>query len=101
MAYNSRSHTLPINMYFHCSASRVRLATLEMSILLLKQLVYRPASSQTVNTSQVDTQDATDSTEDSVPRSYLQDQHLAAIEAAYEEASLLLRNFYKVWEKVT
>ena len=47
-----------------------------MSILLLKQLVYRRGNS------------------------YLQDRHLAAIEGAREESTLLLRNFYKVWEKV-
>lgn len=31
---------------------------------------------------------------------FLQDRHVAAIEGAREEATLLLRNFYKVWEKV-
>ena len=59
------------------SGSKVRLATLEMSILLLKQLVY-----------------------DEKTRCYLQDRHLACLEGAREEATLLLRNFYKVWEKV-
>lgn len=57
-------------------ASKVRLATLEMSVLLLKQLVYRDV------------------------QCFLQDRHLAAIEGAREESTLLLRNFYKVWEKV-
>ena len=52
------------------------MATLEMSTLLLKQLVY------------VDT------------HCFLQDRHLAAVEGAREESTLLLRNFYKVWEKV-
>lgn len=47
-----------------------------MSVLLLKQLVYRDV------------------------HCFLQDRHLAAIEGAREESTLLLRNFYKVWEKV-
>ncbi len=66
------------NLYYHFSlpASRVRLATLEMSILLLKQLVYHSM------------------------QCFLQDRHLAACEGAREESTLLLRNFYKVWEKV-
>ncbi|XP_076312191.1 C-type lectin domain containing ema isoform X3 [Tachypleus tridentatus] len=51
--------------------SRIRLATLEMSILLLKQLVLKDGNS------------------------FLQDRHLAAIEQAREESTLLLRNFYK------
>ncbi|XP_064631052.1 protein CLEC16A-like isoform X3 [Lineus longissimus] len=51
--------------------SRVRLATLEMSILLLKQLVYRKG------------------------KNFLQDRHLACIEGAKEESVLLLRVFYK------
>ena len=33
-------------------------------------------------------------------RCYLLDRHLAAVEGAKEEATLQLRNFYKVWEKV-
>ena len=45
-------------------------------MLLLKQLVYRDV------------------------QCFLQDRHLAAIEGAREESTLLLRNFYKVWEKV-
>ncbi|CAH1795101.1 unnamed protein product [Owenia fusiformis] len=53
------------------NGSKVRLATLEMSLLLVKQLVLA--------------QD----------RCYLQDRHLACIEGAREEAMLLLRNFYK------
>lgn len=57
-------------------ASKIRLATLEMTILLLRQLVYREM------------------------QCYLQDRHLAAVEGAREESTLLLRNFYKVWEKV-
>ncbi|XP_022248411.1 protein CLEC16A-like isoform X2 [Limulus polyphemus] len=51
--------------------SRIRLATLEMSILLVKQLVLKDGYS------------------------FLQDRHLAAIEQAREESTLLLRNFYK------
>ena len=62
--------------FLYISASKVRLATLEMSVLLLKQLVYRDV------------------------QCFLQDRHLAAIEGAREESTLLLRNFYKVWEKV-
>ncbi len=58
--------------------STVRLATMEMGIVLLKQLVYQ----------------------DNNDTSYLQDRHLAAIEGAREEGALLLRNYYKVWEKV-
>ena len=59
------------------SGSRVRLATLEMSSLLLNHLVSTKSTT-----------------------CYLQDRHLAAIEGAREESTLLLRNFYKVWEKV-
>ncbi|XP_052263692.1 protein CLEC16A-like isoform X3 [Dreissena polymorpha] len=53
------------------SSSKVRLATLELSIRLLKQLVYTPG------------------------KSYLQDRHLACIENAKECSAQLLRNFYK------
>ncbi|XP_076446550.1 protein CLEC16A-like isoform X2 [Babylonia areolata] len=53
------------------SGSKVRLATLELSIKLLKQLVNK---------------------ED---RSYLQDRHLACIENARECCTQRLRNFYK------
>jgi len=76
----ARKFTWSVHLYTSLSVllsgSRVRLATLEMSVLLLKTLVYR---------------------ED---QCYLQDCHLAALEGAKEEATLLLRNFYKVWEKV-
>ncbi|CAG0879516.1 unnamed protein product [Darwinula stevensoni] len=51
--------------------SKVRLATLELSIILLRRLVKGNSGS------------------------YLQDEHLAAIEGAKEEAVLTLRNFYK------
>ncbi|PVD38671.1 hypothetical protein C0Q70_01290 [Pomacea canaliculata] len=53
------------------SGSKVRLATLEVSIKLLKQLVVREH------------------------RSYLQDRHLACIENARECSTQRLRNFYK------
>lgn len=33
-------------------------------------------------------------------RCYLLDRHVAAAESAKEEATLQLRNFYKVWQKV-
>lgn len=59
------------------SGSKVRLVTLELSILLLKSLVYSAKDGH----------------------SFLQDDHLAAIEGSREEATLLMRNFYKVWEK--
>ncbi|XP_064478520.1 protein CLEC16A-like isoform X2 [Ornithodoros turicata] len=51
--------------------SKVRLATLEMAIMLLKQLVLKGTTS------------------------FLQDGHLAALEQACEESTVLLRNFYK------
>lgn len=54
------------------TGSKVRLATLEVSIKLLKQLVVREH------------------------RSYLQDRHLACIENARECSTQRLRNFYKV-----
>lgn len=54
------------------TASKVRLATLELSIKLLKQLVYKSG------------------------KSYLKDQHLACVENAREGSTQLLRNFYKV-----
>jgi len=60
------------------TAGKVRLATFELAILLLKSLVYNSADDH----------------------SFLQDDHLAAIEGAREEATLQMRNFYKVWEKV-
>uniref|UniRef100_A0A2C9JQK0 Uncharacterized protein n=1 Tax=Biomphalaria glabrata TaxID=6526 RepID=A0A2C9JQK0_BIOGL len=53
------------------TGNKVRLATLEISIKLLKQLV------------------------NSEDRSYLQDRHLACIENARECSTQLLRNFYK------
>ena len=52
--------------------SKVRLATLELGIKLLKQLVYKPGQST------------------------LQDRHLASVENARECSTQLLRNFYKV-----
>ncbi|KAK3607429.1 hypothetical protein CHS0354_035123 [Potamilus streckersoni] len=51
--------------------SKVRLATLELCIRLLKQLVYQPG------------------------KSYLQDRHLACLENARECSTQILRNFYK------
>ncbi|KAG1653380.1 Protein CLEC16A [Nymphon striatum] len=51
--------------------SKVRLATLELSLLLLKQLVYKNGIS------------------------FLEDKHLADIEDAREASTLMLRNFYK------
>ena len=57
----------------------MRLATLELAILLLKSLVYNSVDGH----------------------SFLQDDHLAAVEGAREEATLQMRNFYKVWEKVS
>jgi len=60
------------------TGGKVRLATFELAILLLKSLVYSPVDGH----------------------SFLQDDHLAAIEGAREEATLQMRNFYKVWEKV-
>jgi hypothetical protein len=54
----------------------VRLATLELAMMLLRTLVHQQT------------------------QCWLQDGHLAAIEGAREEATLQLRSFYKVWEKV-
>lgn len=51
--------------------SKVRLSSLELSIRLIKQLVYMPG------------------------KSYLQDRHLAGIENARECSTRLLRNLYK------
>ncbi|XP_035223512.1 protein CLEC16A-like isoform X3 [Stegodyphus dumicola] len=53
-------------------SSKVRIATLQMTILLLKQLAVKGNES------------------------YLLDRHLAAIEQYREESTLMLRNFYKV-----
>ena len=65
--------------YLHLyTGGKVRLATFELAILLLKSLVYNSVDGH----------------------SFLQDDHLAAIEGAREEATLQMRNFYKVWEKV-
>lgn len=61
--------------YMYVVGSRVRLATLELAILLLKQLVHAKEQSPV----------------------YIQDQHLAWIESAREESILVLRNFYKVY----
>lgn len=52
-------------------SSKVRIATLQMTILLLKQLAVKGTES------------------------YLLDRHLAAIEQSREESTLMLRNFYK------
>lgn len=67
-------------IYFFCfslcvtflTGSKVRIATLQMTILLLKQLAVKGSES------------------------YLLDRHLAAIEQCREESTLMLRNFYKV-----
>ncbi|XP_054164084.1 protein CLEC16A homolog [Oppia nitens] len=56
--------------------SKIRLITLEMSILLLKRLVLRKG------------------------KSILSDHHLAVLEQAKEEAILILRNFYKSEEEM-
>lgn len=62
-----------IKIIFLCCQynSKVRLATLQMSLLLLKQLVVKDGTS------------------------FLEDRHLAAIEQSREESSQLLRNFFK------
>ncbi|XP_054722347.1 protein CLEC16A homolog [Uloborus diversus] len=52
-------------------SSKVRIATLQMTLLLLKQLAVRGTES------------------------FLLDRHLAAIEQCREESTFLLRNFYK------
>jgi len=65
-------------VFFLCTGGKVRLATFELAILLLKSLVYNSVDGH----------------------SFLHDDHLAAIEGAREEATLQMRNFYKVWEKV-
>lgn len=57
---------------FSVIGSKVRLSTLELTIRLLKLLVYREE------------------------QSFLQDRHLACIENARECSTQLLRNFYKV-----
>ena len=60
------------NIFYLKTDSKVRLCTLELTIKLLQQLVYTPN------------------------KSYLQDRHLACIEAARECSAQILRNFYKV-----
>ena len=60
------------------NGSKVRLVTLEIAIRLLRTLVHQPSKGHC----------------------WLQDSHLAMIEGAREEATLQLRSFYKVWEKV-
>ncbi|RWS29542.1 protein CLEC16A-like protein [Leptotrombidium deliense] len=63
-------------MHLSCQYnSRIRLITLEMSVLLLKKLVMREN------------------------KSILSDHHLAAVEQAKEEASSVLRNFFKSEEE--
>ncbi|GIY14224.1 protein CLEC16A homolog [Caerostris extrusa] len=52
-------------------SSKIRIATLQMTILLIKQLAVKGAESS------------------------LLDRHLAAIEQSREESTLMLRNFYK------
>ena len=56
--------------------SGVRLVTLELSIKLVHCMAL--------------TRD----------QSFLNDRHFAVVEGAREEATLLLRNYYKVWAKV-
>ncbi|XP_047476743.1 protein CLEC16A homolog isoform X2 [Penaeus chinensis] len=60
--------------------SRVRVATLEMSLLVLKQLIGVGSSNRRKHIS------------------FLRDHHLATLEGAREEATLMLRNFYKTEE---
>ncbi|XP_042890768.1 protein CLEC16A homolog isoform X5 [Penaeus japonicus] len=60
--------------------SRVRVATLEMSLLVLKQLIGVGSSNRRKHVS------------------FLRDHHLATLEGAREEATLMLRNFYKTEE---
>lgn len=57
------------------SGSKIRLATLELTVRLLRSLIYKDG------------------------HCFLQDCHLASVEGVREEATLQLRNFYKVWEK--
>lgn len=54
----------------------MRLITLELAIKLLTQLIM------------------------SEGHSMLKDSHLAAIEAAKEQSTSLLKNFYKVWSEL-
>ena len=58
------------------SDSMVRLATLELAVRILRSLFH------------------------SEKQSLLLEGHLAAIEEVREESTLLLRNNYKIWEKV-
>ncbi len=57
----------------HKQGSRVRLVTLDIVVMILKNLVTRPDGGVS-----------------------LEDGHFAEIEGIREESTLLLRNFYKV-----
>lgn len=64
--------------------SKIRVVTLEMALNVLRHLIGL-----------IDSPSAASSTGESNSGG-LRDQHLAALEGAKEEATLLLRNFYKV-----
>ncbi|CAL4090999.1 unnamed protein product, partial [Meganyctiphanes norvegica] len=73
--------------------SKVRVATLEMTLLVLKQCIgmstIRSHSGSSSSSS------SNSSSQASSRRSSLRDHHLATLEGAREEATLMLRNFYK------
>lgn len=79
MAIHVAIFAVKISFHAHTD-SRVRLVTLDMTILLLKKMVMRNDN-------------------DGHAKSILSDYHLASIEQAKEEAALLLRNFYKSEEE--
>lgn len=79
------------HVYFRSIGSKIRVVTLEMALNVLRHLIgltdQAPPSGGTKKAS---------STGGEAGGGCLRDQHLAALEGAKEEATLLLRNFYKV-----
>lgn len=73
---NSKKLFTILKTIFPFSDSRIRLVTLEISILLLKKLIIKDG------------------------KSILSDHHLAAMEQAKEESILILRNFFKSEEEI-
>lgn len=69
--------------------SKVRVATLEMTLLVLKQCTGMTARSNSSNRRGSGGQTS------ATCHSSLRDHHLATLEGAREEATLMLRNFYK------
>ncbi|CAG0894165.1 unnamed protein product [Cyprideis torosa] len=75
--------------------SRVRLATLQLTLILLKQLVGAPRKSEGGESSEASPSEEQPIDGGRDTPTFILDRHLAAVEGIKEDATLLCRSFYK------